>query len=526
LSMLRAYLRIRPKASSHPVTASPLTTMTKTIKASIYGALLIGLAGCTDARTDCSITHTCRGTSESAGAAGNSGKGGAQQGGNSGESAVGGASTSGGTSSGGTADRGGSAGNGAAGEVVVPCNAACKGETPYCDETSNTCVACLSDGNCSANAPACDLKSHTCVSCTADKYCPKETPACDTVTHQCVICTADKYCASPTPACKIPADICAQCTASALCSGSTPICRAATNTCVQCTSSAECANVAGKPICDTSYNDLSDLQVNTCVECLVGTPCKDTAKPQCNLTSKTCVQCLSNADCKTAAASKCDTTTNTCVPCAIDTDCTQISGRNVCLAGASGAANQCVQCTGKNFAGCGSSGGKALVCDSLAHTCSTSATVQSAGLCQSCVSDAQCTAGKLCYLETFNSASVGYFCFWKQGDTANGAPADCTVTANRPYVKVENGATSIDGTSGTLCALRSTSCTAYNQFSNIDCAPSGTPSDTLCGFASGADSKCMQFGTTTYRCTTVCLSNDDCKTTCDTGAAPNVCTFQ
>jgi len=138
------------------------------------------------------------------------------------------------------------------------------------------------------------------------------------------------------------------------------------------------------------------------------------------------------------------------------------------------------------------------------------------------------TQGKRCYLETFSGSSVGYFCFWKQGDTAHGAPAACFTTTNRPYVRVESDVTSIDGDTATLCTLRATTCTAYNEFSNVNCAPSGTPQDALCGFAPGADSKCAETtsGSGVYRCTTVCASNDDCKFSCNTGVSPNICTFQ
>ncbi len=432
----------------------------------------------------------------------------------------------------------GTAGTGTAGATSIPCDGTCAGATPYCDETNNTCAACLDDANCPATAPACDKTKHACVGCMEDSHCPvtapackantcvactKDTncsgaaPACDTETNVCVPCTGDKYCPTALPACNAN-KTCVACTANSHCSGTKPACDTQTNTCVECNTNGDCANVTGRTVCDTARN--------TCVECLTSGTCTDAAKPQCNTTTKACVACLSNADCKTAAASLCNTTTNTCGPCGADADCSLIAGKTVCLQGATPQANQCVQCTGKKYAACGQSGGKALVCDSVAHSCSTTNTVQSSGLCQPCISDAQCTAGKLCYLETFNSSSVGYFCFWKQGDTANGAPVDCTISTNRPYVRVESGAVSIDRDPSTLCTLRSTTCTAYNQFSNLDCAPTGTPQDALCGFAPGTDSKCAQFGTTTYRCTTPCASTDDCKFSCNTGVNPNICTFQ
>jgi len=419
---------------------------------------------------------------------------------------IGGAATSGDTTGGagigGTFATGGMATGGAGtGGFVSACGSLCTDTKPICNESAKTCVECLNNGNCPPSRPACNPATDTCVGCMLDSYCPASTPACNMATYTCVQCLSNSNCSSPTPACNTATNACVQCTGNANCGGATPACNTATNTCVQCTSNSNCGGLT--PLCDTTKN--------------------------------TCVECLSSSDCKSAAASLCSS--GTCSPCAADADCSHIAGKTVCKTssmsdgdagaepGDAGATpNECVQCTGTDYAACGQSAGKALVCDSNANTCSTTATAQSAGLCQPCISDAECTPGKRCYLETFNGSSVEYFCFWKQGDTTNGAPTDCP-TAGRPYVKSEKDVTSIDGDTATLCTLRSTTCTAYNQFSNIDCAPSGTPQDALCGFAPGADSKCATYGAG-YRCTTVCASNDDCKFSCNIGASPNICTFQ
>ncbi|MGC4070813.1 MAG: hypothetical protein QM784_40290 [Polyangiaceae bacterium] len=298
------------------------------------------------------------------------------------------------------------------------------------------------------------------------------------------------------------------------CSGTTPVCDTNTDKCVACLASTDCKD-SSKSVCAPS---------NVCVECTQSTDCKDATKPVCNPASNACVGCLANTDCKTATAARCDTGTNTCTPCQSDNDCTQITGKGVCNAGA------CVQCTGKKYTACGQLEGKALVCDSAAQTCTSDKKAGSSGLCQPCVSDAQCPAGQLCHQQMFDGKPVGYFCFWKQGDTANGAPAACFTNTNRPYVKVDAGVQSIDGETATLCTLAVTTCPALNGFRSTDCAPSGTPSDTLCGFAPGVDSKCVETtsGSGTFRCTTTCGSNDDCLSgfTCNTGVTPRVCTFQ
>jgi hypothetical protein len=183
-----------------------------------------------------------------------------------------------------------------------------------------------------------------------------------------------------------------------------------------------------------------------------------------------------------------------------------------------------VQCTGAKFAACGVNAGTPLVCDSLQHTCTTSKQ-HSAGLCQTCLSDAQCNAGEVCLLDKFGtpSVNVGYFCHWKQGDTADGAPADCTA-GGQPYVGVQKNATSIDGATGDICTLAVSTCVANNQFRSKNCANPVLPDDTLCGVAPPKDAKCAPFGATTYRCTMTCLSDDDCPgTTCNTGVSPRVC---
>jgi hypothetical protein len=131
----------------------------------------------------------------------------------------------------------------------------------------------------------------------------------------------------------------------------------------------------------------------------------------------------------------------------------------------------------------------------------------------------------------FEGKAVGHFCFWKQGDTANGAPVDCFTEANRPFVGALADSNSIDGETATLCSPRSvTTCVAVTQFSSKDCAPNGIPDTSLCGFEPGKDATCAKVGPTssTHLCTNVCTSNFDCLPgyTCDTSATPRVCSLQ
>ena len=323
------------------------------------------------------------------------------------------------------------------------------------------------------------------------------------------------------------------------CAGAKSVCDLSTFTCVECLSDTNCTDETN-PACKTS-NDVdaggdsgtgTHTGVNTCVPCTQNKHCKDKTS-LCDTATNECVECLSAGDCKNAGASAC--VNGLCEPCSSNNDCALIQGRPVCAstvadsdagADAGSGTAQCVQCAGMQYAACGQSGGKNLICNSLTNECSTSATEHSAGLCQPCVSDAQCAPGELCAEQVFNGKSVGYFCFFKRGDTANGAPADCT-NGGRPYVKAW-ATTTVDGQSATLCGLAVTTCTALNEFRQTDCASSGAASDPKCGFEPGVDSKCALYGSTQYRCTVVCLSDDDCLSgvTCNTTTNPRTCNLQ
>ena len=293
------------------------------------------------------------------------------------------------------------------------------------------------------------------------------------------------------------------------CGGPTPVCDPASNICVECLEASDCK--APMPVCDG--------EAHVCVECLAATDCKDSTKRFCDQAASKCVMCSKQADCSDPAASACSA--GQCTACTTDTECSSIAGKGVCDAGT------CVQCTGKSFAACGMDAGTPLICDSLKRTCTTTKQ-RSAGLCLPCVADAQCKPGQVCVLDKFGNPSkdVGYFCHWKKGDIANGAPADCFSTG-KPYSATQVNVTSIDGELSDICGLRSSTCIANNQFSAKDCTVAGAASDAACGFAPPKDAKCAQVpSSSSHRCTMTCLSDEDCPgSTCDTGAAPRVCAF-
>src|SRR6478736_496486 len=320
-----------------------------------------------------------------------------------------------------------------------------------------------------------------------------------------------EVCKGTTPVCDTTSNMCVQCVKSPDCKDNAkPVCDAATNTCVQCTKGSECTD-STKPACDTG--------TNSCVECVGNGDCKDSTKPLCDTTGAHCVACLKQADCTSPTASACNA--SVCTACTTDAECSNIAGKGVCDAGT------CVQCTGKKFAACGQDSGTPLVCDSLKKTCSKNKQA-SAGLCKPCVSDAQCENGEVCVLDRYGSPAkdVGYFCHWKKGDVANGAPTVCS--SSPPYAATLAGVTSVDGAVTDICTLNKSTCVALGQFAKKDCTVSNGPDDSLCGFAPTKDSKCALYDTGIYRCTMTCGGADeDCPgTTCDNGKVPFVCTFQ
>jgi hypothetical protein len=444
--------------------------MTKANRAALM-ARLTALAAIAASISSCSnLADDCNRNGQ-CGGPNDAGSGGTHAGGTA-NATAGGTSASGGTGIGGITSIGGTATGGA----PSACSPACSGTKAVCNESAKTCVECLGDSNCLGNKPACDTSTHTCVQCIKDENCAAASPACD----------------------------------AASCPGATLACNTANNTCVQCMGNGNCSG--DTPLCDSS--------------------------------SHSCVECLAPTDCMKPGFSAC--INGTCEPCLSNADCSHISGKGVCKESSSGDADAgastdagtisdagvgtglCVQCTGTQYSACGQSNGKNLVCDSQTNTCSTN-TEHSAGLCKTCVSDAQCPLGEMCVDEQFNGKSVGYFCFYRQGDTGNGAPASC-FSNGRPYSGVLKNAVSIDGQMADICSLRVSTCPALNQFSQTNCtSATSTANENLCGFAPGVDSKCVETTTAgVFSCTVTCGNDIDCRLgfSCDTGVNPPVCGLQ
>ncbi len=140
------------------------------------------------------------------------------------------------------------------------------------------------------------------------------------------------------------------------CTGMTLVCDEARGMCAECTAADDDACTGALPVCDTTSGSATEGE---------------------------CVACNVDSDCTSLAAAQCDVATHACVPCTGNAACVGRMDATVCGAGT------CVECTAVDRTACG-----ANVCDVTVRTCTTSA-VESADLCEACVSDAQCQTGRV-----------------------------------------------------------------------------------------------------------------------------------
>lgn len=335
-------------------------------------------------------------------------------------------------------------------------------------------------GTCPAATPICGGDAR-CVECAVDGDCAAGVCA----DGSCVECSADGDCADGV----CVEGACVGCRADDDCVGG--VCES--SSCVQCRLDGDCAGGVCEP------------ETNTCVQCREDGDCADGV-----CVGAVCRQCRDNAGCTDAVASTCDADAM-CAPCTTNADCSHLSGLGVCADGT------CVECTGSDYAACGG------VCDSLQEVC-TDVPVGASGLCEACISDAQCRPGLLCVEQMFERddgtgpALVGRFCLWDRDSTeANGPGGACSTV--RPYIEAQQ-VVSVDGVAATVCGLALTTCPGLNQFRTTCPTPGGA-----CGADGFDDGTCVAFDAATNFCTVPCLGDSDCDigATCDVTSIPKLC---
>ncbi len=209
-------------------------------------------------------------------------------------------------------------------------------------------------------------------------------------------------------------------------------------------------------------------------------------------TSPSSPQCGSNADCASPSASRCSN--NQCVRCEANADCSHIDNTPGLAAGtllgicdlSNPNGPQCVQCTGSERQACG-----ADVCDFKTAECSASSPVGSSGLCEPCVSDAQCEAAARCVQQTFAGSDVGAFCF-----PLRVADQECALA---PFSDLKT-ATTVDGLSADVCLLRRTTCPGLLDVNRTACTASAD-----CGATGLDDGRCEG-----DVCSLPCQTGSDC----------------
>ena len=154
--------------------------------------------------------------------------------------------------------------------VVLPCDGACEGDTPVCDEANNTCVGCLDVSHCDGDTPACDTGTNTCVACTDETFCDGDTPVCDTANTTCVGCLGDENCSGDTPVCDTSSTTCVACLDNTSCESPDASLCGVDQTCGACMADADCSHLG-----------LNRCVQGVCSECTVATEQDDCGNNAC-----------------------------------------------------------------------------------------------------------------------------------------------------------------------------------------------------------------------------------------------------
>ena len=185
----------------------------------------------------------------------------------------------------------------------------CGGDTPVCNESTDTCVACETNADCDDDVACTDdecLPSGACdndpnnASCDNDLYCDGvETcsPGCpDADDNGCL--SPGTPCSNPTPVCDEDTETCKACADAADCDDDVPCtddaCNGVTGECFNTPNDANCDDAEfcdGVDFCDPGNPDADSAG---CVG--PGNPCGGGA-PICDEGANECLACASNADC-------------------------------------------------------------------------------------------------------------------------------------------------------------------------------------------------------------------------------------
>ncbi len=235
-------------------------------------------------------------------------------------------------------------------------------------------------------------------------------------------------------------------------------------------------------------------------------------KPVCNVSSEQCVECLSDADCKDGGKAHCDSTTNSCVACAEDAQCSHLTATPLCNV----SKGSCYACTRENQATvCNGN-----VCNNQTGACTTTP-LKTLVACKPCVADDECKEGYVCAPTVASGKDIGEFCLPKKDATGGGLPnGNCSANGRPFYSSID--VTSVDGEMTSVCASRTATCPALNDFSTKNCGGTESSNHAQCGFERLDDGYCVQVGNdATFQCTIPCVSDADCKigTTCDGSAS-------
>ncbi|MEZ4328651.1 MAG: hypothetical protein R3B40_25730 [Polyangiales bacterium] len=244
------------------------------------------------------------------------------------------------------------------------------------------------------NGTVCDPDSMTCVQCVTAADCTGPLGQCNAM-HQCVACLTEAHCDGSTPYCV--AETCAACRNNGDCPLTDPVCDTVDHTCGSCQQRSDCNDRSATPACNTSTGD--------CTLCDIDSESADCPGQRCfNQTS--CTECrpgTASVDCTMPSESRCNTI-GECAACTMDAHCSHITGLPRCVGGT------CRACTVTTEA----SDCSGNTCHPTMLTCTTTPRFSRA-VCQSCVSDTECTQGGpgntfRCVRMNFQGTDLGGFC--------------------------------------------------------------------------------------------------------------------